>query len=132
MHHTILPYVSQSVDYPIRFLVWDITAAPHPPRNVAGQVQRAIEILLQHNLPHNLVLTAKKVFLLPRRRVVHRLGHLNPGFPEVAGALICSRESDFESFSEPTVLEHFRELTVPFHLIESLLKSLMSSSMAFS
>ncbi len=88
---------------------------------------QGVRVLLARGVPHNLVLNGQQLFLVPRRQVVHRLGRLTPGFPEVAGALICSSKEDYAQFDERVIVEHFRQdLGVPGSLLDEMLHAIMS------
>lgn len=80
-------------DYPLPFLAF-AGLGPTSLSQAAHLVHSCTRHCLEAGIPHNLVLTASHVFLVPRRPNV-RVGSMTPGFPEVVcllkrqGLLIC-------------------------------------------
>ena len=68
--------------FSIKVLAWD---QGHP--DVAHEMMHCIKLLIDENVPHNLVLTARKAFLFPRKSCMLQYHGtiITPGFPEFAG-----------------------------------------------
>eukprot|EP00903_Cladosiphon_okamuranus_P017947 g16514.t1 len=93
--------------YPIRTLVF------HPlgkDLEAVGEViEKCVNFLVEENTPHTVVFTTGRVFLLPRQHLEEPPWAVVPGFPEVSGEIIVTKEEDFRTITADEVFEWWRD-----------------------
>ncbi|CAM9605342.1 unnamed protein product [Scytosiphon promiscuus] len=89
--------------YPIRTLVFHTLGKD---LEAVGEVmERCVSFLVEENIPHTVVFSTGRAFLLPRQHLVEPPFAVVPGFPEVSGEIIVTKEEDFRTITADQVYE---------------------------
>ena len=89
--------------FPVKFVRFDFAGVPL--RRISQSITQASNVLINRNVPFNLVISSTTVFLFPRRPL-YPLGTIRFGFPEVAGQLIVASKSEFENLTDDDIDAH--------------------------
>ncbi|CAB1098339.1 unnamed protein product [Ectocarpus sp. CCAP 1310/34] len=93
--------------YPIRALVFHTLGKD---LEAAGEaIEKCVSFLVEENTPHTVVFSTGRVFVLPRQHLEEPPFAVVPGFPEVSGEVIVTREDDFHTITADQIYEWWRD-----------------------
>lgn len=134
LHHSLS--IRRSNAYPVKFLRFDLSAStsndPEAQSYLAQTVFSLVERLYLANQPFNVIMTPATVFLFPRQPMIP-LGSIRVGFPEVAGEIFISDESQYRELNELDMAEFFRNhVDSSEEVFNSLLEHIRTKLQAWS